>query len=267
MPNWVTNIVEITCDSSERLEFILSELRSDKSEFDFNNICPMPNELKFTTSPTRIISKEEYDKQEERLAKGELTKEEKSWGVSRGLSQVVHDEYIEKFGHANWYDWQYSNWGTKWNANDVYIQDNLVTFSTAWSTPYSLLVRLSMKYPDAIFSVQFSDEDFGYNVGEYTLVNGEEVHSNIPDGGSKEAIELAIEVHYGDIDAYHFDESLEDIYGSEIGRYQNNLIDIAYENNIEPLNSWHPLVLSRYKEIALEKENYELVSLIDNLNK
>ncbi len=267
MPNWVTNSLEIKCDSSKRLEFILSELRSDKSEFDFNKIAPMPKELESTTSPTRIISKEEYDKQEERIAKGELTDNEKNWGLSRGLSQVVHDEYIEKFGHANWYDWQYSNWGTKWNANDVYIEDNVVTFLTAWSTPYSLLVKLSMKYPDAIFSVKFSDEDFGYNVGEYTLINGEEVDSNVPDGGSKEAIELAIEIQYGDIEGFHFDEVLDDIFVSEIGNYQKNIIDIAYENNIEPTKYWSPLVLTRYKEIALEKENYELVSFIDNLNK
>ncbi|MFK5283499.1 hypothetical protein ACI3PL_28390, partial [Lacticaseibacillus paracasei] len=67
-------------------------------------------------------------------------------------------------------------------------------FNTAWSTPYSLLVNLSKKYPQVTFEVEYAYEDFGYNVGKYVLLDGETIDQNIPDGGSQEAIEMAMDI-------------------------------------------------------------------------
>jgi len=41
----------------------------------------------------------------------------------------------------------------------------------------------------------WADEDFGYNTGKKEYENGEETFCHIPPGGSKEALELASEVH------------------------------------------------------------------------
>ena len=91
MPNWVSNNVNIFAD-----ETLLAKIREEVKgtpysngedrDFDFNQIAPIPTELEGTTSPSRIISQEDFDKQEERIAKGELTEGEKSFGVSRGIT-------------------------------------------------------------------------------------------------------------------------------------------------------------------------------------
>ena len=160
MPNWVTNNVRINAD-----ETLLAKIREEVKgtpysngedrEFDFNTIAPIPTELVGTTSPCRIISQEDYDKQEERIAKGDLTEGEKTFGVSRGITQEMHDDFVERFGFADWYGWQINNWGTKWNASSVYWSDDndFVSFNTAWSTPFDLLVALSKKYPQATFEI------------------------------------------------------------------------------------------------------------------
>lgn len=264
MPNHVTNIVTFT-GGEERVKELLSFVKGENKEFDFNKIAPIPKELKGTTSPTRIISQKEYDEQEKRIAKGELTDNEKNWGLSRGLTQELADEYKRRFGASDWYDWQCSNWGTKWNAYEINQYDNVVEFQTAWSTPYNVLLKLSELFPDVIVSVKFSDEDFGYNVGEYELFNGEEVNVNQPDGGSREAYELAMEIQYGGVDGYHFEDDFVELYGDdELSNYTKTMIDIAYDNNEFPYEDcgWHSLVLERFKEKLMADEKYEIVAII-----
>lgn len=63
---------------------------------------------------------------------------------SRGSEQEAREarkaEMIKKYGHESWYEWQISNWGTKWDlceASVNIIDKNTVTvyFDTAWSPP------------------------------------------------------------------------------------------------------------------------------------
>ena len=278
MPNWVTNQVKIIADevtlAKIREEVKGSTYENDECrEFDFNTILPIPKELEGTQAPLKIISQEEYDKQEERIVKGELTDSEKRFGVSRGLTQELADEYEQRFGYTNWYDWQCSNWGTKWNANDVYWGDDneYVSFNTAWSTPFDLFVSLSKKYPQATFEIEYADEDFGYNVGQYTLENGIEIQQNVPNGGSREAYELAMIIHYGGVDDYfdcNYDSLFVELYDEEedeLSSYINDMIEIAYDNKFYPFEdcNFHRLVLNRFKKLALANENFELVIIID----
>jgi hypothetical protein len=221
-----------------------------------------------TQSPTRIISQEEYDQQEERIAKGELTDIEKQWGLSRGLTQELADEYRAKFGHSDWYGWQNANWGTKWNASDSEDYGDFIEFNTAWATPFDLLVALSKKYPEVRFSVRYADEDFGHNVGEFVLQNGEEVECNIPEGGTYEAYVMAMDIQYGGVDEY-FDcneETFNELWDDEeeLGNYISMMIDIAYDHDCYPYEDceYHKLVLERFKEKAMADEKDELVALI-----
>ena len=64
--------------SEELVAKIRSEISSTHDDgsprpIDFNKIANLPKELKNTTSPSRIISQEEYDTQEARIAAGDLT--------------------------------------------------------------------------------------------------------------------------------------------------------------------------------------------------
>lgn len=270
MPNWVTNNVRINAD-----ETLLAKIREEVKgtpysngedrDFDFNTILPIPTELVGTTSPTRIISQEDYDKQEERIAKGDLTEGEKNWGVSRGITQEMHDDFVERFGFADWYGWQINNWGTKWNASDVYWSDDndFVSFNTAWSTPFDLLVALSKKYPQATFEIEYADEDFGYNVGRYVLQNGEEIDTEIPEGGSKEALEMAINIQGGE-DYYLGDDFCDVDEDEELSDFTTKMIEIAYERDYMPTEDcgYAKNVLEKFKELALADEKFELVALI-----
>jgi len=262
MANHITNRLTIIGAIEDVLK-VRETIKGDKEDqfVDFNKIAPIPKELQGTVSPMRIISQEEYDIQEEKIAKGELSENEKNWGLSRSLTQELVEEYIEKFGHCDWYGWRTANWGTKWNAYDqVEVDENCIEFDTAWSTPFNLMVHLSKMFPTITFKVEFADEDFGYNVGNYTLLNGEELEENVPQGGSIEALEMALDVK-GDEDYYLRNRLIEDIE-DEISDYEDKLIQIVHKRGI--LEDEYPSnVLERLKELALEDEQFERVVKID----
>jgi len=278
MPNHITNRLTII-GTEEQVKQVRGAIKGEREDqfIDFNKIAPIPKELENTTSPTRIISQEEYDIQELKIANDDLTENERNWGISRGLTQKLAIEYKKKFGHSDWYGWQNANWGTKWNAYEqCSIDEDVIEFQTAWSTPFSLLVNLSLMFPEVTFEVRYADEDFGHNVGEFTLLGGDEILTNIPDGGSDEAFELAMDIQYGTPEDY-FDcnqEIFTDDYinedEEELSSYVSQMIDIAYKHKHYPSEdcNYHKLALERFKELALADENFELVIIIDKeLNK
>jgi hypothetical protein len=107
---------------------------------------------------------------------------------------ISDDEYIKQPDHSkspldfsgnNWYDWNVTNWGTKW---DVAVHDNkeysdtelmeetetslAYRFNTAWSPPMPAIAKLSEQYPTLVFTLSY-EEETGWG-GEYNFVNGEE---------------------------------------------------------------------------------------------
>jgi hypothetical protein len=266
MPNHITNRLSII-GTEEQVAQVRAEIKGEEAErfIDFHKIAPIPKELEGTVSPMRIVSQAEYDEQERKIAENDLTENEKNWGISRSLTQALADEYKAKFGHCDWYGWQTDNWGTKWNAYDQYSNDDaVIEFNTAWSTPYSLLVNLSKKYPQVTFEVEYADEDFGYNVGRFVLLNGEVIEQNIPDGGTQEAIEMAMDIKGDDeyyLEGYLIDDADED---GELSSFAETLIDIAHERGV--LHKEYPtIVLEKLKELALADEQFERVVEIDKL--
>ena len=265
MPNWVSHSITLKGKKSD-IKKLTEFVKSEDRDFDFNKVLPIPKELQGTQAPTKIISQKEYDEQEKRLAKGELTKEEKDWGISRGLTQELSSQYIKKFGTDNWYDWQCSHWGTKWNASSPSIQDDMIFFETAWSTPYNLLAKLSELFPTIEIQVRFADEDFGHNVGEYTLFAGEEVSSNIPKGGSKEAYIMALEIGGGS--DYYTWEMLFDIdEGEELNDFYTTMIEISYKEEGVVDEGFPANVLNEFLNLALADENFELATKIRDILK
>jgi hypothetical protein len=107
----------------------------------------------------------------------------------------MSDDYINRFGANNWYDWALANWGTKWGGYDAErVDPDTVKFLTAWNTPFTAIEKLSEKYPDHEFTVRFADEDFGSHVGEYTIINGERVDTYYPYSHSDEAYDMAVDI-------------------------------------------------------------------------
>lgn len=183
MPNHVTNIWVVSGDDAQK-QAMFEAIKQDKfgpGSVDFSKIIPMP----------------------EHIFRGNLGQAER-----------------EQYGSANWYDWSIVNWGTKWNSygyHDYTEKDfdgATLTFDTAWSNPQPVISALAEKYPGLHFSHKWADEDFGYNVGHKEFENGEEIFSHIPDGGSKEAIELAAEVWNYDL------EEMGYLYNETTGQYE-----------------------------------------------
>ena len=269
MPNHITNRLTIIGDRAE-IARVFSEIKGEgENQFiDFNKIVPLPTELDNTKSPMSHITQKEYEEQEHKIANNELTENEKRFGLSRCLTIELSIEYKRKFGADNWYDWQTQNWGTKWNAYEQYTDnDCVIEFQTAWATPYMLMQKLSLKFPNCQFNLEYADEDFGYNVGSYVCQNGEVIEENIPQGGSVEAIKLAMDI-LGDED-YYLSEYLTEGYLSdseELNNFELSLVELAHEKGrLE--ESYPQVVLNKLKELALADEQYERIIEIDKLLK
>ena len=256
MPNWVINNIYFDTDE-KTFNKIVKFVKGEESDFDFNKVIPMPSELVGTTSPARIVSEEEYNEF--------LNKDKVDGYYSTPITKEMSDNFIEKYNANNWYDWSVYNWNTKWNACDVYIGDDSIEFSTAWSHPYSVIKTLSEKFSNVSMSFKYSDEDFGYNVGEYTIINGDEIDSFFPEGGSEEAYKLAFEIR-GDDDFYIWDVffDVDEEESIDNNTFYNTMIKLSYERYKDVDLDFPSNVLDKFLEIALEDENYELASKIKN---
>lgn len=202
MPNYVGNILTINAEQScvnEVLNFIKNE--KENMAIDFNKIIPMPEGLDIDDSSLGeeglvVIKKqknEDLSIYEEEIIKRFNDKSQELQKEALELGQQYYDN-LKKYGYKTWYDWSRANWGTKWNAMNTELMDNdSIYFETAWNGVEPLICALSEKFPDVEFEYKYADEDTGYNCGEGSVQNGE-IDMYYPDGGSKEAYEIAFEV-------------------------------------------------------------------------
>lgn len=283
MPNHITNILRIEA-SEELTAQIKSDIKSVDEEgetrhIDFNKILPMPESLNITSGSTTSngIAILQYRAGDDTAIRGIMGY---AWGKEFDTPEDLIEHMIVKgsanleeaqkaldnerlYGCRDWYGWSTSNWGTKWNAystNDTDVDE--VSFETAWSNPYPVIIALSAKYPEAVFHMRFADEDFGHNVGEYSLQNGDVVDENIPEGGSEEALELA-----ADITGYedYITDRLYDVESEsvdELEEWEKKYISIAYGK--ENLQEYPKVVLDYMLELSIADENYEFAERIKN---
>jgi len=162
MPNHVFNKVTIQGDEQDllRLKKVLAMPQGIQlSKGEFEQLC-----FNFHSLITPDITIwDEYN--------GKILKETKS----------LEESLL--FQGNDWYDWNVRNWGTKWNAYDVEIEDGTstlkcyltYTFSTAWSPPEGVIRALAKKIEELNFKLQFNwefEEEQGWG-GEYGFTRGE----------------------------------------------------------------------------------------------
>lgn len=160
MPNWVYNNLSITDPSGEHtadVARLMEQVGSDYTTLTTtweNGTC----EVKEHTATNVGLS---------------------FWNIKRpeGDDLTSYNESIGAGGAMPfWYDWNVGNWGTKWDASDVDIQEyaadhKQITFSTAWSPPVEVLSTLSKQYPNLHIELEWEEEQgFG---GTFTCTNGE----------------------------------------------------------------------------------------------
>lgn len=131
------------------------------------------------------------------------------WWVD--FNQVIpQPENIEKGGCSGqhepgvvcWYEWNIANWGTKWGGYDAEISGSegdqaVLRFDTAWAHPDPVIIALSKKFPEETLDVMYADEDLGFNLGAYTMKNGETTEVAAIEFGSDKAVDLASQIKYG----------------------------------------------------------------------
>jgi hypothetical protein len=163
MPNWVSNRITIVAEGTTELDTFLekakgeqSQIRSEGNEkFHFGAFVHPPEEgLPYY--------------------RGEIEEEKpEGWAEMSSAEQMAH---TLKFSGRGWYDWNVTNWGTKWDACDTYIErvDELtasIDFSTAWSPPEPIFRAMVEQSPELSFEIYYEEEQ-GWG-GELVGSNGE----------------------------------------------------------------------------------------------
>lgn len=164
MPNWTSNTIRLEGDPDQIRE-VLERVRGPTPEqaLDFNRIIPMPQLLRHTAKGRRTFDGRDYE----------------SWYVINpdlGWGDDGHDQNERPFtpdeeaalrdiGYSDWYDWSVANWGTKWNACGVRIDEPgegsacEIRFDTAWAAPFPVFQKLAVLFPQIAFTFTWTDED------------------------------------------------------------------------------------------------------------
>jgi hypothetical protein len=115
MPNWCSNHITVRGTDPVAIKRLADAF--DAGEF-CGTVVPMPEELNITSG---------------RLGDG----------VEQAELEAKSAANLEKYGYANWYDFNVANWGTKWeiggDGNTAEIEEDGLSFSapfeSAWSPP------------------------------------------------------------------------------------------------------------------------------------
>lgn len=230
MPNHISNRLEITANSAEELNTFLTAIKGkekidgDYPVIDFNNIIPMPEELRNTSASSDTENGIYYylvKTNQEELLKPILRYSEvysmdrfKEFSPER-MEELfaIGEKYVgifKRHGAKDWYDWSNANWGTKWNAYETYLEtldeySVILSFQTAWCGVPNIIQKLTEMFPTITFDYKYADEDMGYNCGEGYGEDGEFSFLMLQ-GGSEEAIETYALCWGYDIDDFYQDD-------------------------------------------------------------
>ena len=76
----------------------------------------------------------------------------------------VKPEDVELY-KDNWYNWNIDNWGCKWDASDVYVQDHIdddtvryLEFNSPWGPPIEAFRAMAGLYPELTFEFHYAEE-------------------------------------------------------------------------------------------------------------
>jgi len=178
MPNWVTTNIK----SSPR---VIQAMLNEEGKIDFSRIVPLPCRL--LVGQDISVSAETLAKKETNAAlnansliasleasnRRHINREQLNPPELAQLEAMLIN--IQECGYPHPMAAAIDLWGTKWNACEQSAdpEAGTATFATAWSLPKPVLIALSTQYPDELISIEFADEDIGYNCGSLELLGGE----------------------------------------------------------------------------------------------
>lgn len=213
-------------------KYVLDALASEVSELDFNTVVPMPEIFKegnphhgitqwaeiamgivnlktlqaSTPDPVAAFQSGDYGAASLRLRQSNAIRAMTDGPFPKDFKDEEFELLIscmralKQYGHVSWYEWCNASWGTKWNAYEVRrVSDTVIRFQTAWSMPGKWLEKLVEKFPDACIGIRWADEDFGNNVGSFTITGPNSVVGGPIENGSVEAHQIAMELKYNGV--------------------------------------------------------------------
>ena len=85
------------------------------------------------------------------------------------------NSHLSKSSNSDWYAWCNKNWGTKWDCYELNLEHydtyTYYYFDTAWSPPFQWITKVSKKFPNLRFNLEWAEESgFG---GTASYQNGE----------------------------------------------------------------------------------------------
>ena len=127
-------------------------------------------------------SEEDLEKKEKKFEENDVNR--KDYPGCNTLADVgkKYIDQIVKFGSANWYDWNVSHWGTKWNALNTKVKFSKSTntytieFDTAWCVPTGIMKKISELCGEEQFNWVAGREKYS---SSFTIENGEIVENQI----------------------------------------------------------------------------------------
>lgn len=203
MPNWVTTRINIINNDGTF---------SFKRDFQsFNDVEPMPEELKNTVSGSTSSSVKSYIRKFPTIAYDnkkillDIIKLNDPEFYEEKYNQI--DYYIncfQKYGHVDWYDWANENWGTKWDMHILHVDDDFIEFNTAWAFPAELIEKFASKFDKHEFFGEWAEEQLGYYTGTFDIADGT-YNIEHDESDSKEAYERYFDI-WGEDENYVFNE-------------------------------------------------------------
>ena len=202
MPNWCVNQVDISGDEAEVAKLV-EFVKSDENSFTFENIVPPPATPMYSSDCTH----NKYVCGCESVAQPDPENEGKFMWVIDGKKVEYHGKCPTHNEHSfsnhpdNWYNWNITNWGTKWSAGEVWndrIDDDgkvdghtSYNFDTAWSPAEPVVAALAEKFPTLRIAHRYCEAGMGY-AGEVLYADGAEIRredydmGEMPDGAFTE---------------------------------------------------------------------------------
>lgn len=217
MPMYCKNIIVIE-GSEERKRALLEYIEGDGA-FDFKKVAPIPvaydgievdelienmaaEALKmphpfpsfdfFYADGTPCEKHESAIKGEALIKEGPLSLDEAQW--QQFLKRL---DLLYRYGSSDSFHWRVAHWGTKWNAGDVQIVDDSISFTTAWCFPFPILEELTRRFPDIGFYACYALEDLSA-CAAYLVKGGEVVKKKCLDEDDESTAAVASKVWAGE---------------------------------------------------------------------
>lgn len=168
MPNWVSTQLSIT-GPKEDIDAFLA--KCDRETGIIPSYLPVPEELQITSTSAYEQIPEGWQKM---VDEGTWTQEDYDERVAGNNELLAKQKAnIAKYGHKDWYEWQYNEWGTKWGdchtqigtpyeADGAWSVD--ITFDTPWGTAHKAWLTISAMFPNLVFLFSY-DEEAGFFAG------------------------------------------------------------------------------------------------------